>query len=89
MEHISFADIPAEYTDPHNRFEVKNDGTTIWINGRTGLIGRYNKRRMDVHDRHSKCLDCSDKGLAAFVESMRQYHQIDLLNLSEDRQSSP
>jgi hypothetical protein len=31
------------------RAEVKSDGTTVWVNGADGMLGRFNRRFLDVH----------------------------------------
>ena len=64
-------------------YEIKTDRQTIWINGSTGLLGRFNKRFSDVHGQDSTCCNCGPTRTANiklawdnFKDEMKKNHGI-------------
>lgn len=48
-------------------YEIHDDGTTVWVNGPMGLLGRFGNAGIDVHkpanEQHftGECLHCTHK----------------------------
>jgi hypothetical protein len=41
-------------------YVITSDGRTVWINGPNGLIGRFSRNGIDVHNEdNTGCLACS------------------------------
>lgn len=63
------------------------DGITVWVNGGGGLIGRFGRQGVDIHQpmseqqTHGECLFCTHGPTTpadwdTFVEKMLELHQI-------------
>ena len=62
-------------------YEVRTNIDTIWINGDSGFLGRFNSRFRDVHSDSSKCCGCGSvtdirQDWQTFVKDMEQIHGI-------------
>jgi hypothetical protein len=77
--------LPSYFTN--DNFEVIQVDGKVWINNRTGLIGRYHPiTGMDIHTDNT-CDDCR-AGVVdfdAFVTGIMAKHQIDLTKLNNNR----
>lgn len=71
------------------KYEYHQDGITVWVNGETGLIGRFGKFGVDVHriskEQRTKgeCLACTHEETGInewhfFVRMMLKHYAIDL-----------
>lgn len=58
-------------------FEAFSDGTTVWVNGSDGLIGRFGPRGVDVHA-DGKCLPntCTSTLARQTVEDWRRFRHL-------------
>ena len=60
---------------------VKKDSDSIWFNGNSGLLGRFNRRTYDIHDMSGLCSSRSKVSDIAsdwkrFTEAMASVHKI-------------
>lgn len=66
------------------KHEITTDGTTVWVNGLYGLLGRFSPRGMDIHGDPRKeihCLDCGplpENPWEHFVKGMVEHHKINV-----------
>lgn len=61
--------------------QIQKDNETVWFNGPTGLLGRFNRRMFDVHNIHGSCSNCStvhdlSSDWSRFKDAMRSVHKI-------------
>jgi hypothetical protein len=80
------AEDPQRATEPE--YDVMSDGVTVWVNGAGGLLGRFGRNGIDVHQplsvqqqTGSECLFCTNKPTTAsdwdlFVSKMDELHGV-------------
>jgi hypothetical protein len=70
-------------------YVVESDGITVWVNGYKGLLGRFGRAGIDVHqplkDQQQKgeCLYCTHEQTTpddwpTFVAKMREHHGVEV-----------
>lgn len=73
-------------------FEIIYGARAVWVNDQHGCLGRFGVYGIDVHrtmteqmDGQPECLFCTHKPVTVedwprFVEAMRKFHDIDILD---------
>lgn len=59
---------------------IETDGRTLWINGPSGLLGRFSPLGIDIHT-EGQCVDCKTgtPDFDAFAANLQIVHGIDVL----------
>ena len=70
-------------------YEITTNGTTVWVNGATGLLGRFGIHGIDIHRKleeqseKGQCLFCTHETTTGhdwmtFVAKMKELHGIEV-----------
>jgi hypothetical protein len=76
--------------------EIHSDGTTVWVNGVGGLLGRFGKNGIDIHrpldeqQEKGQCLFCTHEPVTAedwklFRAKMLEHFNIKVSDLYKPR----
>lgn len=75
---------------PYSLYEILTDGTTVWVNGERGLIGRFGVNGIDIHrpplellQTGSECLFCTHEKTTlqdweVFVRRMKEFYGVQI-----------